>query len=103
MLTYICDITRAGNTIWNGSAFNCIKKFNEIILRHSQFGTGSGTSGSCNGIVARSIGVGGTNDFISELNVTVSTSLHNKTIQCSHSAVRIRIIGTSTIAVAISE
>ena len=108
VLTYTCNIIGPGNTIsiWNGSAFNCPYINNEIILLHSQFVFAPGVSGSCNdgAIAARSIGVGETNNFISELNVTVSTNLHNKTIQCSYAASdRIRIIGTSTIAVAISE
>ena len=107
MLTYTCNITGGGTTIWDGSALDCPSRANEILLRHSQFGFPPGTFGSCNNgaIVARSIGVG-SNSFcyISELNVTVSSSLHSKTIQCTHnSGLSERIIDTSTIAVVISK
>ena len=106
MLTYTCNIAGGGTTLWEGTAFDCPSRFNEILLRHSLFGLGppGPASGLCNdgAIAARSIGVED-NNFISELNVTVSTNLHDKTIQCSFIAVTIRIIGVSTIAVAISE
>ena len=39
------------------------------------------------------------NFYVSELNVTVNASLHNKTIQCSHSSDSFRIIDTSVITV----
>ena len=103
VLTYTCNIAGGGTTIWDGTAFDC--RLNAILLRHSQFALESRASGSCNddAIVARSIGV---NNFcyISELNVTVSSSLHSKTIQCTHnSGVGEMIIDTSTIAVVISK
>ena len=107
VLTYTCDITGPGNTIWDGSALDCPSRANEIILRHSQFAFPPGTSGSCNdgAIVARSIGVETNNFcFISELNITVSSSLHSKTILCIHaSSLSLRIIGISTIAIIISK
>ena len=100
MLTYTCTVTGSGNTIWDGSAFDC--QHNEIILRHSQFTAsgGHGTFGECNNgaIVARSIGVTN-NCYISELNVTVSANLHNRTVQCIKSDDSLRIIGKSTITV----
>lgn len=96
VLTYTCNITGGGNTIWGGTAFDCA--FNEIILRHSQFTFG--IFGECNNgrIVAMTIGVMN-NFYVSELNVTVNASLHNKTIQCSHSSYSFRIIDTSVITV----
>ena len=102
VLTYECDITGPGNTIWNGTAFYCPLKSNEIILRHSQFNTESGTSGTCNDrtlIEVRSLGVIN-NCFSSELNITVSSDLNNKTIRCSHSSSRIVTIGEIRLSVA---
>ena len=102
VLTYECDITGPGNTIWNGTAFYCPSKSNEIILRHSQFSTESGTSGSCNdrtSIEVRSVGV--TNScFSSQLNITVTSDLKNRTIRCSHSSARIVAIGEVQVPVA---
>ena len=102
MLTYTCTVTGLGNTLWNGSAFDCGHIINEIILRHSQFtvSAGHGTFGECNNgaIVARSIGVTN-NRYISELNVTVSANLHNRTVQCIKLYSSLRVIGKSTITV----
>ena len=101
VLAYTCNVNGAGTTLWGGSAFDCSRSGNEILLRHSQFAQSQGTTGSCNNgaVVARSIGV--TNGcYTSELSVTVSTSLNNKTIQCSHdSSMGMRIIDTSTAVI----
>ena len=98
VLTYTCNVIGGGTTIWGGSAFDCSSTSNEIFLRHSQFST-PGTSGSCNNgaIRARSIGVTD-GCYTSELSVTVSSSLNNKTIRCSHdSDMGTRIVDTSML------
>ena len=103
VLTYTCSIAGGGITLWDGTAFDCPSRLNAILLLHIQFAFG--TSGSCNdeAIVARSIGVN-SSCYISELNVTVSSSLHSKAIRCTHaSGVGEMIIDTSTIAVVISK
>ena len=84
LLTYTCTVVGARTTLWGGTAFNCPSTTNEIVLRHSQFAVG-GASGDCNNgaIVGQSVGVEG-NRFTSQLNVTVSTSLNNKTVQCAY-------------------
>jgi hypothetical protein len=102
VLKYVCDITGAGNTIWNGTAFYCPSKSNETILRHSQFSTVSGTSGSCNDrtvIRARSLGVSN-NCFSSQLNITVTSDMNDTTIRCSHSSDKIVTIGEIRLSVA---
>ena len=85
--------------LWTGTAFSCSGSINDISLRHTQFN--SGASGSCNNdaLMAKSIRV--TNDcYTSQLNVTVSSTLNNKTIQCTHdSNMGSRIIGSSTLHV----
>ena len=69
-----------GSTIWRVAAFDCVQ--NEIILRHSEYNS-VGTTGLCNGgaINGTSIRVEG-NCYISQLNVTVTPELHNKTVTC---------------------
>ena len=102
VLMFVCDINGPGNTIWNGTAFYCPSKSNEVILRHSQFNTESGTSGSCNDrtlIKARSLGVINS-CFSSQLNVTVTSDLNNRTIRCSHSSDTIVTIGEIRLSVA---
>ena len=82
--------------MWNGTAFSCSNSNNDIQLRHSEFNI---SGGSCNGgaIEARPIRV--TNGcYVSQLTVRVSTSLNNKTIQCTHdSDMGPRLIGNSTL------
>ena len=91
-------------TIWGGTALNRASADCEIVLRHSQFQ--SDAAGICNdgAVVARSIGVMN-NCYISELNVSISASLNNKTIQCSSQddSISIRTINTSTITLASSK
>ena len=79
VLSYICTIKGSNTTIWGGSAFNCATAGNEINLIHP-----SGTSGECNNgaILGQSVTVDGTH-FTSQLNVTVSSELNNKTVTCS--------------------
>ena len=83
-----------GTTLWEGTAFDCPSTMNEIILRHSQFSMPGGTSKGCNhrAIMGRSLRVEN-NHYTSQLNVTVSASLNNKTVQCVHNSDR----GTSTV------
>ena len=78
-LTFKCTADGGVATVWHRSAFDC-----EIILRHSRYSSERGAAGSCSDgdILAQSIGVVNNNHFISQLNVTVSTDMHNKTIEC---------------------
>ena len=97
-LTYGCTAVGPGNTLWEGSVFDCVAK--SIVLRHSLYGTG-GASGVCNGgnITARSIDVNN-NCYISQLSVRVSSNFNNKTIRCTHDSTMGReTIGSSTLIV----
>ena len=95
VLTYTCTIAGGEVTIWGGSAFDCEE--NEIILDHREFN--NGTSGKCNdgAIVGQSVDINGT-CYTSQLNVTVSKGLNNKTVNCSSDSVM--YIGESQINVA---
>ena len=101
VLTYTCTVIGSGITVWNGTAFtDCSRSTNDIPLRHTQFDS-EGASGSCNNGAIRAQSVGVTNDcYTSQLNVTVSSTPSNKTIQCTHdSNMGSRIIGSSTLHV----
>ena len=84
VLTYNCTVdgTRGMATLWSGTAFNCSGNANEIILRHNKF---NGTSKACNqgAITAQSVGAQDNMYFTSQLQVTVSSGLNNKTVECS--------------------
>ena len=98
---YTCTTVGAGATVWSGSAFQCPSS-DRITLLHSEFITQSGASGTCNNgvITGHSLRVVN-NNFVSQLNVTVSSSFDGKSIQCSHdNGVTITVTGTRTISIA---
>ena len=82
-----CTVVGAGATIWRGSAFNCTG--NRILLRHTQFE--SGTSAECNNgrIIGRSINTTSDSDgikYISQLIIQfdVNDTLEGRTVECVH-------------------
>ena len=98
-LIYSCTVVtnESGRaTVWNGSVFDCAGS--EITLLHKKFS--NGTIRECNGgaILGRSVSVVG-NCFTSQLNVTVSTGLNNRTVMCFLDS-EAQHIGESLITVA---
>ena len=82
-LTFDCSVQSGVATVWQGSAFDCISR--SIILLHSRFSEQSlPAGGECNdgNIIAYSIGEFN-HTFISQLNVTVTMNMNNKTIECA--------------------
>ena len=98
-----CTVVGGAATNWRGSAFDCPSSTNRIVLRHSQFE--SGTSGECNNgrIIGRSINKTSGSDgikYISQLDIQldVNDTLEGRTVECvRHSDTRRAIIGTHTI------
>ena len=91
-----------GATVWEGSAFECDgANYNFIALRHSEFNTSEKPQRVCNdgGIIARAIGVVN-NHYTSQLMLTVSPEMNNRTVECVHdynltsTVVNSTIIGT---------
>jgi hypothetical protein len=85
-----------GSTLWEGSALDCT-----IFLRHNRFDQSGGVDGACNNgdIIGRSLRVED-NCYTSQLSVTVSHTLNNKTIACILSSDDGLInIGNSTLKV----
>ena len=82
-LTYECTVMGSsfGFTVWRGSAFDC--KIEEIPLRHHRFT--DGVAGECNNgsIVAQSLREQD-GFYTSQLNVTFTTALIGKNIECVH-------------------
>ena len=91
ILTFECNVTGVGSTVWQGSAFNC--PLREILLRHSQFIDSTGTC-SDGLIVAQGVSIVD-NCFTSWLNVTLSSSLNGESIVCAHH----NSIGTTIIGI----
>ena len=96
ILTYKCTVTGPGYTVWQGSAFEC--PGNNIQLRHSSYV--NGTMGQCNDglITGHSLGVSN-NIYTSELNITVSTGLTGRIVECVHRNMTMNRIGSLTIEV----
>ena len=103
-LSYECSIAGepgVGSTIWRGSAIQCPESGNEIVLRHRSF---TGGVRSCDGgsVAAQGIRVEDNSCYTSQLqlNVTVDSSLDNKTIECIYNnGTTTAVIGTSTIEI----
>ena len=101
VLTFGCTTVGPGQTIWRGTAFKCTGESNEIILRHSEFDSPTGTSGTCNSgaIVGQSLRVENTNCYVSQLNITIQSLFNNKTVECVYSSDTENIIGQSRLRV----
>ena len=88
-VTYNCTVFGGGNTIWNGTAFNCPSNSdsnnNQILLRHSGFGAQGSSRGICNGGAIVGVGISAIdNVFNSQLNVMVSPDVVGKNVACYH-------------------
>ena len=75
-----------GQTIWTGGVFrNCV---NEIVLYHYEFGANRTTTRGCyisnNFIVAQGLRVENGSHYISQLNVTVTSDMIGKSIECDY-------------------
>ena len=86
-LLYECAVTGPGTTIWSGSALlPYINSVNTFQLRHSRFNINM-TSTVCEvaegEAIACSIGVFN-NMYISQLRLTASLELNNKSVECIH-------------------
>ena len=81
--TFECTVFGGGVTIWNSSAFDCIR--NSIQLRHSKF-IGSQATGECNdGAVVASSVESSDNCYTSLLNITITPEMLNESlIVCAH-------------------
>ena len=79
---YECTVMGSsfGNTLWAGSAFNC--SLEEIILQHLQYPENA--HGECNNgyIMGKSIRVDSGIYYTSQLDVTISSDLVGKSIEC---------------------
>lgn len=87
IITYNCNVTGSGFTIWRGSAFDCPTVDSRILVRHSSF---RASIGLCNDgvIIGHSLGVD-TNSlsnpiYISQLtiNLTAAPSVVGQTVEC---------------------
>ena len=101
-VTYTCRIFGGGNTLWNGTAFSCPSNSdsnnNQILLRHSGFGTERNSVGTCNGGAITGEGVSSTGGFTSQLNVTITSDLVGRQVSCYYENGSIEIlVGNSTI------
>ena len=99
LIIYQCSIVGAGTTVWQGTAFQCSGLNRHISLRHSKFNTSEKPFGECNNgaITARAIGVVD-NNYTSQLNVTVSPELNNKTVECVYDNGTEEIVGSDILS-----
>ena len=87
--------------MWQGSAFDCAR--NEILLRHSQFESQMAV-GECNNGAITGKGIRNLDDaFTSQLNVSVTTNLQGKTVECVYDNGTTTTIGSSSITITAGE
>ena len=83
-LTFECTVveTMWGVTVWQGSALdnNCTSK--DIPLLHSRYSSGNGAQGSCGNFIFAKIIKKENGSYTSQLNVTVSSYIIGKSIEC---------------------
>jgi hypothetical protein len=104
VLTFECTTVGFDTTLWNGTAFNCENRGNQILLLNSVGGAGS--SGTCgDNIVARVIKVEDTQCHTSQLNITVTpdSGLNQTTIVCYSSTQGLSTVGRAVLIVLLSE
>ena len=88
---YKCSSEGGVATVWQGSAFDC--EAEAIILRHRRFTDLLGARGECNNGRIRASSIGVVNStYTSQLNITVSEKLDNKTIKCENENIDGRIV-----------
>jgi hypothetical protein len=99
-LSYECSVAsepEVGSTHWRGSALSsqCPETGGEIVLRHRTFTQ----TRTCGNITGRGIGMEENGCYTSQLNVTVDSSLDNKTVECIYNNGTTTVIGTSSIEI----
>ena len=98
-LTYQCTTFGIGNTLWKGSAFNCVGNGDEISLQHSLFARPGGTTAQCGNITARSLNVED-NFYTSQISAVFSPDLIGHSIECVYdNSQHLAIVGNSIIAI----
>ena len=88
-----------GSTVWKGSALasRCPETGGEIVLRHRTF---TQTRSCGNSITGQGIGIEEDGYYTSQLNITVDSSLDNKSVECVHNnRTTTTLIGSSYIEI----
>ena len=78
-LTFECTTMNGLFIIWRGSAFDCASSGNEMILFNSSVGVETCNDGMITGRVIKHEG----NSYTSQLNVTFSSDLIGRVIECA--------------------
>jgi hypothetical protein len=100
-LSYECRVASepgVGSTHWRGSALasQCPETGSEIVLRHRTFTQ----TRSCGNFTGQGIGMEENGCYTSQLNITVDSSLDNKTVECIYdNGTHTTVIGTSSIEI----
>jgi hypothetical protein len=95
-----CNVTGAGATVWSGTVFDHCSS-SDILLRHSQYESGSQISSMCSNsgpVIGRTIGV--VNDsHVSQLSIHINQNSDGDTVQCYHdNGSTLFLVGSSQIS-----
>ena len=99
-ITFECTVLSGfgGATVWKGSAFDCARSDDEILLLHSRFESNEHTRRMCNNgtIIGETIQMV-ENYYTSWLHITVSPDMIGGVVDCAHDDGTAMLIGSSTI------
>ena len=78
-----CSVVGTGTTIWQGSAFNCTSRGIQLLHISNNI---EGALEVCNNgaIKGRGLSILADNCFISQINITMSHTFNERTVQCVH-------------------
>ena len=87
-----------GTTVWRGSAFDCASS--EISLLHNNYNSTMRAYGECNNgsIVAQGLRTENGVTYISQLNISVSTNIIGRTIECLYDLTTFLLVGSAIIS-----
>ena len=100
MIIFGCTVLSGfgGATVWKGSAFDCARSDNEVVLLHSRIESNEHTRRTCNNgtIIGETIQVV-ENYYTSRLHVMVSPDMIGEGIECVSDDGTVMVMGSSTI------
>ena len=103
-ITFECTILSrlGGATVWKGSAFDCARSDNEIVLLHSRFESNERTHRTCNNetIIGETIQMV-EHYYTSQFHVIVSPDMIGGVVECAKDDGTVMVIGSLTITATI--
>ena len=96
LLTYTCNISGGGATVWRGTTLSCVRS--DVTVRHDSDNFVPGTFELCGGAIIREIvGIEGDDCHITRLNFTAANQFNDTITECLIQDPEVTSVGRSTI------